>query len=566
MRLDLTLQNRLAKAGVLLWGLFLAIWLARVWFLCPPDRIHVNHEAFSYVGRLIEFRDQLRAGYLSPQWCTNFRGGLGSPHNLYYQPGLFYAASLVPWSVPPVRALGLTVGAFALLGYVTMYALVAERFGRAAGCLAASTLLLATYTCTNLYLRGDLSEYAAMMVLPAALYGLAGWLEHGRLRAAVVLTLAAASLIVLHPAVGLLAFGLLALALVGFAWETRRWDRLASALLLLALAIGLAAFYWVPVFFGMDLVKSEEAFVGDYYYSRNFLPSLRCLVMPYSHEWPGPLALGVLLPLMTLGSLSSLVWAWNRMTPAQRRLAVFCLGGALCFVFLMLPLSKPLWYVFRPMQRIQFPWRTLTVVTVLLAATSGVSLLWQPARRRAIIAGLLLLALWGLSSQYTAYSLDERHIPQNVGELARENFAPDICGEWLPQGAAEEVPQDYRNAPLPGPNCQVERFQRTQGRLTCHVRTSAASTVLLPHYYFSTGWRATLNGQAIALKAGPYGLMQLDLPGPIEGELAVTFSCTPLRAAGLLLSALSSVLGLGILVIARRRQELTTDGVCSSIK
>lgn len=553
MPLNPTLQNRLAKVGVLLWGLFLAAWLARVWFLCPSGHIHTNHEAFSYVGRLIEFRDQLRAGYLSPQWCTNFRGGLGSPHNLYYQPGLFYAASLVPWSVPPVRALGLTVAAFALLGYLAMYALVAERFGRAAGYLAASVLLLATYTCTNLYLRGDLSEYAAMMVLPVALYGLAGWLEHARLRAAVVLTLAAASLIFLHPAVGLLGYGLLALALAGFAWETRQWGRLASTLVLLGLAIGLAAFYWVPVFFGFNLVKSDEAFGGNFYYSQNFLPSLTSLVVPFSHQWPQALTLDILLPLMTLASLVSLVRHWSEMTPAQRRLAVFCLGGAMCFVLLMLPLSKPLWYVCRPMQRIQFPWRALTVVTVLLAAASGASLVWQAGKRREVLVGLFLFALWAMSWRYTAYHIDAHTVPQNVAELVRENFAPDICGEWLPQGAAEEVPEDYRKAPVPGPNCQAEHFQRTQGRLTCHVRTSAASTVTLPHYYFSTGWRATLNGQAIALKAGPYGLMQLDLPGPMQGELVVTFSCTPLRAAGLFLSALSGVVGLGLLVIVGRR-------------
>jgi hypothetical protein len=562
---------------VLLWGLLLAVWLARAGLLESPERYPVNHESYSYVGRLIEFRDQLRAGYLWPEWCTNFRAGLGSPHNLYYQPGLFYAASLVPWWVPPVRALAITVAGFALLGYLAMYGLVAERFGRLAGWVAASALLLASYTGTEVCVRGDLSEYAAMMVLPALLYGLAGWLEHGRRRDAVVLTAAAGAIIVLHAAIGLLGYGLAALALAGFAWETRLWNRLLGALGALGVAAGLAGFYWLPMSLGWNLVNSQEALEGWNHYTMNWVRPLTRLVGLYRQRpFTSALTLDVLLPPLLLVCLVSTIRRWRALTAPQRRLAVFCLAGTVCFTLLMTKESKPLWYLLPLLQRMQFPWRAMTVVTVLVAAASGSMPLWQANRHRRIFAGLIVLELWLLSWQYTTYQLDQRRVPQNAVELAQECFAPDVCHEWLPRGAEKDVPRELCAGPTAGPHCQATQFVRSQGQLRCLVRCSATSFVTLPHYYFPIGWQATLDGRPAALRAGRYGLMRVELPGPVQGQLVVTFHLTWLRRLGLAVSAASLLVGAVALLLVRKSglsSELagdlsgphsTSPGLCSS--
>lgn len=545
-------RSVLPRVGLVLWGGVLAVWLARVAIFSPHDRYHINHESFSYVGRLIEFRDQLRAGYLFPEWCTHFRGGLGSPHNLYYQPGLFYVASLVPWSVPLVRALGLTLAALALVGYLGMYGLVAERFGRLAGWLAASALLLASYTGTEIYLRGDLSEFTAMMVLPAILYGLLGWLEHGRRHQVALLAAAASACILLHPAVGLLGYGMAALAVALFAWQTRRWDRVAAAAAALLLGVGLAAFYWLPMTLGWNLVNSQEALEGPFHYSRNFVRPLTRLVGPYVQEpFAKALTLDVLLPALLLVSLVSALRRWRDMAPSQRSLAVFCLVGTACFTLLMTKVSKPLWHVFPLLQRMQFPWRAMTVVTVLAAAASGSALLWQRGRHRTAIAGLLVLEMWFLSWQYTGYRLDRGRVPQTPAELVRLDFAPDVCGEWVPRGATENVPPRLRKGPMAGPQCCVDRFSRTQGRLSCWVRTSAASYVVLPHYWFPEGWQARLDGRPVPLTADRYGLMRVELPARTQGELVVRFSRTRMRTAGIAVSGVSLLAGLGAMAILR---------------
>jgi len=588
----MTRRNRLLIAGHVLLGLLLAFWLARVYFLHPPGRIHVNDEGYSYAGRLIEFRDLLAAGYVSPQWCTHFRGGLGAPYFSYYQPGFFYAASLVPWAVPPLVALGLTVAGFAMLGYLSMAGLVGRWFGRLSGALAGGGLLLSVYAGTEISFRGDLSEFAAMMTLPAVLWALAGWFEHGRRRHAVCLTVASAALITLHPAVALIGFALFALALIAFVAATRQFRRVLGAAAALGVGVGLAAFYWLPVFFEWNLVGSEAAFTGFYHYAEHFVGPL-AILNPWNDHMTLPLTPGpVLVASIVLNTFVMLLRRGQEATSAvpprpsagekgledyrlvsqpappgtesegggksigrsdprcgelvvwQRRLLFFCLiAGVLC-TLLMTRWSAPLWDRIDLLQRLQFPWRIVSLVTVLAAAAAGCMVPWRREPVRAVVVALSLLAMWGFALRPTSYELDPRTtVPADVEQLMRLDFRPDIRDEWLPKGASPNLPAEFRAGPMAGPGCEVDRFERTQGRLRCRVRTGGPSHVVLPHYFFPVGWQARLDGQQVALSAERHGLMRIELPDRAAGELEVTFSHTPMRRLGLWISTASLLIG-----------------------
>jgi len=549
-------RERLVNVGVLACGLLAAIWLGRVFLLNPVDRIHINHEGFTYAGRLLEFREQLAAGYLVPQWCTSFRGGLGSAQFCYYQPGFFYVASLVPWSVPAVRALGVAVAVFALLGYLATYALIRPRFGRLAGWLGASSLLLSVYAATNICIRGDLSEFSAMMLLPAVLWALAGWLEQGRLKYAAWLAPAAAATILLHPIVGMIGFVLLAAALIAFLLETRDYRRVGVAALVLAVAIGMAAFYWLPVFLEWDLVNTDGAFVGHFFYANHFINPLKLLGFHYRQKGGVPLSLGLLL--VSTAGFNSLVCYYRRreLSAPQRRLVVFSLLAILGFVLMMTRASAFVWQLVTPLQRMQFPWRILTVVTVLTAVVAGASLPWRSEKRRAAAAALLITAMWTLSIHYTAYGLwPNVRVPQTIDELTQIYFAPDAKNEWVPRGAVLDIPKAYRKSPVAGPGCQVDDFRRQARRLSCQVRTAQATTLVLPHYYFPVGWQTTLDGQPVPLAADPRGLMRLDLPAGAEGRLQVVFTQTPMHRLGLVVSGVSCLVGAVWLAAAALRRR-----------
>ena len=546
--------DRFLTIGIVIWGALLAAWLVRGHFLIPGDRILDTHESYSYSGRLVEFRDILRAGYWSPEWTTNFRGGLGSPQFTYYQSGFFHAASLVPWSVPPTRALGIAVAAFAFLGYLATFGLVGRRFGRVSGWLAASSLLLAVYPATNISIRGNLSEFSAMMVLPACLWALAGWLEDRRPGYLVGLAAAGGMLIATHPVVGMLGWGLLSLILAVFLCHTRQLRPTLIAGVALGVAVGLAAFFWVPVFFARDLVNSQPAFEGFYSYTNHFV-SIGELFGPYHRNAIIPFALGPTTIMLIGFNGLALLARWEITTAGQRYLLILSLVGIILFGWLMTSSSTIVWQCVSPLRQIQFPWRIFTVITVLSAVAAGSMLPWKAERLRTAAVGMMILLMWGLSWQYTAYRIDPdvRSIG-SVDRLLEINFTPDLCHEWVPRGAGVDVPRDQRIEPTPGPGCRVGQFARRQGRLSCRVQTVADSFVVMPHYFLPVGWEATLDGRAVELTADSRGLMRANLPGDVAGTLEIVFSRTPMRRLGLIVSGLS-LLGGGVLLALLVRKK-----------
>ena len=546
--------DRFLTIGIVVWGALLAVWLVRGHFLIPADRILDTHESYTYSGRLVEFRDMLGAGYWSPEWTTNFRGGLGAPYFTYYQSGFFYAASLVPWNVPPTRALGIVVAAFAFLGYLATFGLVGRRFGRISGWLAGSSLLLAAYPATEISIRGNLSEFSAMMILPACLWALAGWLEDRRPAYLIGLAAAGGTLIATHPVVGMLGWGLLSLILAVFVCHTRQLRPALIAAVALGVAVGLAAFFWVPVFFGRHLVNSQPAFEGFYSYTNHFV-SVVDIFGPYHRHEIIPLALGpVIIMLIGFNGLV-LVARWEISTPEQRYLLILSLLGILLFGWLMTSSSALVWQSVSPLRQIQFPWRILTVITVLAAVAVGSMIPWQAERVRAAAVGLLIAVMWGLSWQYTAYRIDpEVGAIGSVDQLLGVNFTPDLCHEWLPRGAEVDIPRQQRAAPTPGPGCRVDRFARRQGRLSCYVQTAAESFVVMPHYFLPVGWKATVDGRDVKLQADSRGLMRVDLPADADGLLEIEFGRTPMRRLGLIVSGLSLLGGLCLLAALYRWQ------------
>src|SRR5262245_33180177 len=115
----------------------------------------------------------------------------------------------------------MAVWTFAFLGYAGVFDLVRARFGVGPAVLAGTMLLLASYVRTDLYIRGDLSELAGMMMLAVALATLIGWLEDGGHRRWAGLALASGALVVLHPVAGLVGYVSLGATLIVWTIATR---------------------------------------------------------------------------------------------------------------------------------------------------------------------------------------------------------------------------------------------------------------------------------------------------------------------------------------------------------
>jgi hypothetical protein len=536
----------------------MSAWVSRGLFPAEPGQIFHNHESYRYVYRMVEFRECLASGDWSPQWCVNFRGGLGSPYFSYYQPGFFYAGCVFPSSLPSVWVLGGTVFAFSLLGFLAVALLMGRRFGLSSGFLSASALLLSVYACSELYIRGDFSEYCAMMTFAAALCALLIWLEEGRLSAAVGLAILTGAQVVLHPCIGLAGGGMLALVVLAHGVMNWRWQRVVGAFVALGVGSGLAAFYWLPIATEWDLVQANRGFRGFYNYSRHFLTPLD-FIGPYDRDQSIiPFTFGPILPAVVLLNGIVMVLRRKHIDPAQVRLFALTVAVLIASLFLMTRLSDPIWSHLKILQRLQFPWRLLSVATVAVVCAAGAFL----AGSRPLVRGLAALALviW-MCYQSIAYTAVDEIIefepPASASQIAElEFFKPDRKDEWLPRGAQVKFAGDRApQQPVVLGKGRVSHYQRTASLLSCDVKTRGDTTVTLPHYYFPVGWTATLDGVEVELQPDEQGLMCVSLPGQNVGKLEVRFSQTPMRRMGLWISATFAALGVLLVYWVRIRRQ-----------
>lgn len=558
-------NSRWGLAASMLWGIVLSLAVCRMFFLLGHGQFFLNHDANGYGLRLIEFRDCVWNGVLFPQWCFHFRGGLGSPYFNYYQPGFFYAASLTPSGLPLAQQLGWTLAGYSLAGYCGMLALVGRRCSVVAGTLAGTFLLTAPYIHTELYMRGDFSEYAAMMLTPGFLAALLRYCERPTRWAGFFGATLAAMIVMTHPAIALVLYGLIAVILAGAALSRASLFWAIRGFTLLALGAGLSAVYWFPVFQESRYASVEKMWDGQilegyYHYSRHFLQLSWLLNDSVESPAAVPVKLGLCPTLVTVLGLLVVAKQWQKRELLQRHTAAVCLFLLCGSLYLMSSSSAWLWDSLPLLGRIQFPWRLMSLVSITMAGLAGLAMFaFEKRGQRACVLGLLcVLLVW---PAMTRARPQETHFqePRSAQELADQFFAPDFAGEWLPRGAKGLQIDPRTRQVLTNPPATVRDYQIRQGALECTLRTEQKTSVLLPHYDFPVGFSATLNGQTVPISRSPIGFMRIDVPANFQGVLRVVWQMTNAKRQGALISLLVALAGAGWLIAHRQQPHVASE-------
>jgi hypothetical protein len=216
-------------------------------------------------------------------------------------------------------------------------------------------------------------------------------------------------------------------------------------------------------------------------------------------------------------------------------------------MFLMTPSSLPLWDHLPLLNRIQFPWRILSLVSIALAGLIGTGLAYigsTPLRRFISAIMLASLALPLLMSRSPKLFPDK--YPDDAAAIVDRYFAPDIANEWLPRGATAFDANAGERTPVVvegDGSCSVSEFVLGQNVMTFEITASGPATVRLPHYGFPLGWQLeAINRQgepqtlAGALDADSDGLMLVRLDQPLDGTVSVRWHTTQLKLIGAALS------------------------------
>jgi hypothetical protein len=445
-----------------------------------------------------------------------------------------------------------------------MYRLARDTFGDNSGQWAAWGSLVASiayvyapyFLTVNIYQRGAIAEATAQALMPWVLWSVRR-LFTGRRPAfwASVLALLLATLAFSHTLMLLIFPPLLAgYVLVQWLQQGRQWHRLGWAMVGLLFAIGISAFFWLPLILERDyLSKFAYGIVRGAFLPRSTWTWETFVAEEWLYTYVRPPRLGLVQFL--LGLAGALVILARRRSWENGYL-ILC---AVVATLLVGGWARPFWESSEILLSIQSPWRLLTVISFVLAICTGALVVYLPVRW---LQPLLAITLIGIIIYTNLPRLegmpffsrtDAELSPPALAQLEYEQgvetggegstFVQEFRPQWASRSLIFTDPVDLSAPPL--------QLQPTQGNayhtaLSVRVEGPEAAPLRFNQFYFP-GWQVRLSDGTI-LSAYPstnLGLLTVDLP-PGDHQLTLSWKGTTVqRVAGTIsLIALALLAGL----------------------
>jgi hypothetical protein len=347
----------------------------------------------------------------------------------------------------------------------------------------------------------------------------------------------------------LIVFGAVpCLYVIVFTPRERRISAAILAVLAGVLGTGLAAVYLLPLIQNRPYLTSDHFITGKFFYANNFLDmqSFEGLFL-------------VIVPLIILCSeLPSKIRRQQIAKPVLFWVVVLAV-----YVFMVLPLSKPLWNILPPLQNLQFPFRFFTGM---LPGVVFIAACWLPHVKSQSFYKMLFLATMVWCVVVSSAMVFTREISPAVAPILASDFTPlaaSVQTHWMADEGVDEpmhMPKQYlamKPAEFAEGKGRVSITSRGPRIIMLHAEVDSPEAIItLRHFYFP-GWLAEPEG----LKVEPHkGLLSLRLPhGSHDVTLRVPWFAG--EREGTIVSLCTILLLGGLIVAARLRKRPSPDSI-----
>jgi hypothetical protein len=540
--------------------------------LTAPGYFIYAHDARHSVYFLQMFDAAIREGVWYPRWATDMVFGYGYPVWILFGPVQWYLGEFYHllgldfvWSIKMVYATAY------LASGLTMYLFAARVLGKNAGLVAALAYLYIPYHVVDVYVRAAEAEFFSFVWPPLILWAFYELAERRAARFIPIAALCLAGLLLTHITMAVVwapAFVAYGLLLTARGWQKQPvWENLRFPVYALAsaiFAVGVAAIAVLPSVFETQYFAPEPLIGGFFNFRQHFVFASQLLSPFWGYSYAGingtdqfSLQLG-LIPLAL--ALVALVAAARIANARIRALVWFCAGVSVVYLALMLPISAGAWeLVARAAAFVQFPWRLLIVTSLTLAFLAGAvvhALDETEARIGALLLGLIVVlgSYPYAQPQYTDARFDIQALMQF--ELKDHELLGDTIWVTERPETSPLVEQYLSGAPLQKAialdgNATVTMLEHRTHSDAVRVTSANGARILFYTHYFP-GWSAFIDDQSASVDIfGDQGLILVSVP---EGThtVRVAFVDTPIRRIGAWVTAISLILALAWMGLARR--------------
>lgn len=501
---------------------FSVILILPIGFLGIPD----NYDVMEHMRFAVSYSDALRAGHLLPVWSDLDNHGFGGAGVRLYPPLTYILMALIKsvglswhWTVTLTLMLGMFIGCLGV------YRFVKEFYPNGYPLLAAFIYGVIPYHLFQIYQLFLFAEFMAAAFTPYVfLYGLRTF-RNGRLVDAMLLALFFSLLVLTHiPSTIILSIALTIFLATQF---TKQIDLKSLGLIAFsgALTLALTSFYWLKVVTEVSWIKhdSKEFYdSGLYTYSVYLFPI--SLSPPSFYQIKALWLFDIIIALTLLLFFFLAMLAFIKRKQLDRLSISLFVTTAIAIFLTTLP-SKPVWDGITFLQKLQFPWRWLSIsafiisilVAVIIAAYRSNG---EKPGRTLIYSSLTLSTVIGL------FVISQIVIPS--APTPSERFNQDVadltntlgCNCWWPVDASAAAFDNKERLTVSGRNADIQKWAEPVRQFT--VSAGEAGDVRVATFYYPY-WKAVVDEREVEIKKAEDGSMLIPLSAE-KAEVSITFT------------------------------------------
>ncbi len=511
-----------------------------------------GHDAEAAVFRMEEFYNAIKDGQFPPRWAKRLNFGLGQPTFTFsYTMPYYLGLPIMAISNDPIWAYKMVLAGTFPAAAIFSWLWLKRKFGNFFGGVAGVLYAYAPYHFANVYARGAIGESVASALVPLTFWALDNVEQKQNVKSAAIAALTILSVILAHPFYGLV-FSLIWLVyasksrIIGI--KTVIWGYIT------------AAFYILPALTHKN--STHLAKIEDYFLEKQVFVDLpRLIYSPWgyaavheTHLDPMTVQIG---PALLVGLVTAMM-LWKR-RGGDEHLRLF-VALAIAAIFMMLPISLPVWKLVAPLRAMQFPWRMLFVVNIATAYCVAFALAYfnQKSKRLGVSLALLLFATTlMLSKDYwhvQRYFRPQSQIEKTLGYPGTLTMLPEETPKW--HSILSEKNPWYQMEIVTG-KIWYRTLEWKTNYQRLEVRVEEPGKVTLQTHYWP-GWEVLVNGKKISIfphtAAENLGLIAFELK-PGDTLVEARMHEPPINKFANAISVSSLMIIAGVLIFKRDESE-----------
>ncbi len=508
-----------------------------------------GHDVEFHLYSWLEVFTQWKQGIFYPRWAALAHFAYGEPRFIFYPPVSWtlgaVLSSVFPWTLVASVYIWLALVAAGASMFFLTRRFLSRRDAIFAACLYAAN----PYHLVIVYWRSAFAELLASALIPLLLLLILRAREDGR-RAIVPLAIVlAAAWLINAPAAVMIHYSLVFLLIV-FAWHDRSPWLLIVGAASVALGACLAAFYLLPAIYEQKWVNIAESVSAGSRPQDNFL---FIHTSDAEHDafnriisWIG--ATEILL-------MFAAFWAGKLWQDERRAIWNALAAWAILCSVAMFSVSSVLWDALPKLRFMQFPWRWLLCLSMVLTLFVAVAVRrWWGRLVVCLVMAVVIAFAWEhIQPPWWDNAGDLRELQDNVESGA----GYEGTDEYTPAGAdPAAIDKDARRVSVDGPQhatIHVHQWNVREKVFTAEMSERASLALRLFNY---PAWQLEVNGRTVQAGAREgTGQMLVPVEAGVN-RVQITFIRTWDRIAG---PWLSLVAWLGLIawsVFLRKRRGL----------